>query len=78
MPGSTTIHTDALVMLSHADAERLATMLREMSRMSAGATGSGAEALSDGQLAALCRGKMDRGEFAEWSGKLSEYLKGHL
>ncbi|MEV4614183.1 hypothetical protein AB0K43_16535 [Kitasatospora sp. NPDC049258] len=77
MPGSVTIgHAEALVALSHADAERLATVLRGMSSMLAE---SGADRLTDAQVTALCPGRpQDRGEFTQWCRDLSEYLKTHL
>ncbi|WP_457029503.1 hypothetical protein [Kitasatospora sp. P5_F3] len=76
MPGSMAIsHTDALVMLSHTDAERLASVLREMSRL---LEQPGGDRLSDAQAEALCEGRMRRDELAEWSRKLSGYLRDHL
>ncbi|WP_354641228.1 hypothetical protein [Kitasatospora camelliae] len=77
MPGSVTIgHTDALVMLSHDDARRLAAVLREMSGLLADA---GPDRLTDAQVTALCEGKpRHRDEFTEWSQRLAEYLKAHL
>ncbi|MEV4557249.1 hypothetical protein AB0K51_09645 [Kitasatospora sp. NPDC049285] len=74
MPGSMTIgHTDALVMLSHADAERLSSMLAGLSALAAGGQ------LSETQLAALCGGDpADRAELASWSRTLSGYLREHL
>jgi len=75
MPGSMTIsHTDALVMLSHADAERLATVLGEMSAL----TAPGPDGLTDAQVAKIGRGAVQRAELAEWSAKLSKYLTEHL
>ncbi|MDH6124473.1 hypothetical protein [Kitasatospora sp. GP82] len=77
MPGSVTIsHTDALVMLSHSDAERLATTLREISRL---LEAPGPNRLTDAQVSALCAGKVHhREEFTEWCRSVSEYLKAHL
>ncbi|GAA0675585.1 hypothetical protein GCM10010193_30740 [Kitasatospora atroaurantiaca] len=77
MPGSVTIgHTDALVMLSHDDAKRLSTVLREMSDLLGQ---SGPNRLSDAQVSALCEGKAHpRDEFTEWSRRVGEYLKAHL
>ncbi|GAA4854584.1 hypothetical protein [Kitasatospora terrestris] len=77
MPGSMTIgHTDALVMLSHADAERLAAMLREMSRLMGRQPAD--VRLSDAQIGALSGGEADRDELAAWSWQLAEYLRQHL
>ncbi|MFJ9519784.1 hypothetical protein ACIRPK_16155 [Kitasatospora sp. NPDC101801] len=76
MPGSMAIsHTDALVMLSHTDAQRLATVLREMSALLAQ---PGGNRLSDAQVEALCEGRLGRDELAEWSRRLSGYLTDHL
>ncbi|TVL93955.1 hypothetical protein [Streptomyces sp. SAJ15] len=77
MPGSTTLgHTHALVMLSHADAERLATVLQSMARM---LDMPGPNRLSDAQVAFLCEGRVgDRGEFTAWTVGLSEYLRNRL
>ncbi|MER5639914.1 hypothetical protein ABT095_23570 [Kitasatospora sp. NPDC002227] len=77
MPGSVTIsHTDALVMLSHADADRLATTLLELSALMAD---PGGDRITDAQLAALCGSKpCERIELAEWSARLADYLKDHL
>ncbi|GAA1182113.1 hypothetical protein F4556_005389 [Kitasatospora gansuensis] len=76
MPGSMAIsHTDALVMLSHADAEQLTAVLRQMSAL---LEQPGGDRLSDAQAEALCEGKLRRDELAEWSRKLSDYLKDHL
>jgi hypothetical protein len=77
MPGSVTIsHTDALVMLSHDDAERLAVMLREVSGL---LETTGPDRLGDAQVSALCGGKMhSRDELTKWSHGLAEYLKAHL
>ena len=77
MPGSVTIsHSDALVMLSHSDAERLSTMLREISRM---LDLRGPDLLTDSQVSALSAGRMhSRDELTQWSRDLSEYLKAHL
>jgi uncharacterized protein len=76
MPGSMTIsHTDALVMLSHADAERLATVLREMCRL---LEQPGADRLSDAQVQALCEDRLRRNDLADWSRRLSGYLEEHL
>ncbi|WP_441245432.1 hypothetical protein [Kitasatospora sp. McL0602] len=77
MPGSVTIsHTDALVMLSHSDAERLSTMMREISNLMAA---PGPDRLSDGQFGALCAGRpQERDELAQWALGLAEYLKAHL
>lgn len=77
MPGSVTIsHTDALVMLSHSDAERLTTMMREISKLLEMA---GPNRLSDAQVSALSEGKAhNRDELTHWARELSEYLKAHL
>ncbi|GAA2129187.1 hypothetical protein GCM10009760_00160 [Kitasatospora kazusensis] len=77
MPGSVTIsHTDALVMLSHPDAERLTTMLREIPRLLAM---EGPDRLTDAQIGALSGGRVQhRDELAQWAKELSEYLKAHL
>ncbi|MDH6576710.1 hypothetical protein [Kitasatospora sp. MAP5-34] len=77
MPGSVTIsHTDALVMLSHADAERLTTMMREISHL---LDTRGPDRLTDAQVSALCEGKVQhRDELTQWASELSEYLKAHL
>ncbi|WP_371497824.1 hypothetical protein OG871_17870 [Kitasatospora sp. NBC_00374] len=77
MPGSVTIgHAEALVALSHVDAERLAMVLREMSSMM---EKPGPEQLSDAQVMALSEGRpQHRGELTEWCRSLSEYLKTHL
>ncbi|MFC8718396.1 hypothetical protein [Kitasatospora sp. NPDC057198] len=74
MPGSMTIgHTDALVMLSHDDAERLSAVLAGLSAMAAGGH------LSTEQLAALGTGEApDRAELATWSRTLATYLRDHL
>ncbi|MFJ1752979.1 hypothetical protein ACIQBJ_12515 [Kitasatospora sp. NPDC088391] len=74
MPGSMTIgHTDALVMLSHADAERLSALLAGLAELSAGGR------LPAEQLAALGRGEApDRAELATWCRGLSGYLRDHL
>ncbi|MER8185643.1 hypothetical protein [Kitasatospora sp. NPDC094015] len=77
MPGSVTIgHAEALVALSHQDAERLSTVLRGMSSMMAA---SGADRLTDAQVTALCGGgPQDRAEFTRWCAELSEHLRTHL
>ncbi|WP_405012707.1 hypothetical protein [Kitasatospora sp. NBC_01539] len=77
MPGSVTIsHTDALVMLSHEDAQRMSAMLGEMARMLGE---PGIDRMSDTQVAALCAGREhSREELTAWCGKLSEYLAAHL
>ncbi|PJN23330.1 hypothetical protein [Kitasatospora sp. CB02891] len=74
MPGSMTIsHTDALVMLSHQDAERLAGVLSGLSRLAA--TGQ----LPAAATAALSGGDPpDRAELATWCHNLSDYLRDHL
>ncbi|GAA2231814.1 MULTISPECIES: hypothetical protein [Kitasatospora] len=77
MPGSMTIgHTDALVMLSHADAERLSTTLREVSHL---LEVHSPDRLTDAQVAALCEGQLHhREELAGWCRSVSEYLRDHL
>ncbi|MER5868018.1 hypothetical protein [Kitasatospora sp. NPDC002040] len=77
MPGSMAIsHTDALVMLSHTDAERMVTLLRELSGL---LEQPGGARLSDPQAEALGdAGRVGRDELAEWSRKLADYLKDHL
>ncbi|MFJ1704581.1 hypothetical protein [Kitasatospora sp. NPDC088346] len=77
MPGSVTIgHAEALVVLSHTDAERLATVLRQMSSM---LEQPGPDQLSDAQVRALCEGQPHhRGELVEWCRGLSEHLRTHL
>ncbi|RKE19781.1 hypothetical protein [Streptomyces sp. TLI_171] len=74
MPGSMTIgHTDALVMLSHADAERLSALLAGLSALAASGR------IPAEQLAALGGGEApDRAELATWSRTLSGYLRNHL
>ncbi|MGW4803339.1 hypothetical protein [Kitasatospora sp. NPDC004272] len=74
MPGSMTIgHTDALVMLSHDDAERLSAVLAGLSAMAAGGR------LPTEQLAALGAGEApDRAELATWARNLAAYLRDHL
>ncbi|WP_052681800.1 hypothetical protein [Saccharothrix sp. ST-888] len=69
-------HTDALVMLSHSDAEQLATTLREISNLLAQ---PGPDRLTDAQVGALSQGRMHhREELMEWCRNVSEYLKAHL
>lgn len=77
MPGSVTIgHADALVMLSHADAERLTAMMREISNL---LQVQGPDRLTDTQVSALCEGKTQhRDELTQWARELSDYLKAHL
>ncbi|MEU9130268.1 hypothetical protein AB0D08_19535 [Kitasatospora sp. NPDC048540] len=77
MPGSVTIgHAEALVLLSHPDAERLTTMLRQMSSM---LEASGPNRLTEAQVTELCEGRMEnRGELTEWCRNLSQYLNAHL
>ncbi|WP_030267774.1 hypothetical protein [Streptomyces sp. NRRL B-24484] len=81
MPGSVTIgHTDALVMLSHDDAQRLSTMLGEMAHM---LESSGASRLGDAQVDELCRGReasreASREELTGWCRNLSQFLAEHL
>ncbi|MFD8594779.1 hypothetical protein ACFV1L_07245 [Kitasatospora sp. NPDC059646] len=74
MPGSMTIgHTDALVMLSHDDAERLTAVLSGLSDLAA--TGR----LPATELATLSGGDApDRAELATWSRQLAAYLRDHL
>lgn len=74
MPGSMTIgHTDALVMLSHADAERLSSLLAGLAALAASGR------LPAEQLAALTGGAApDRAELATWCRDLSGYLRDHL
>ncbi|MDR3034440.1 hypothetical protein [Kitasatospora cineracea] len=74
MPGSMTIgHTDTLVMLSHDDAEHLASVLAGLSALAAGGH------LSTEQLAALgAGGTPDRAALATWSRTLAGYLRDHL
>ncbi|WFB07598.1 hypothetical protein LRS74_11440 [Streptomyces sp. LX-29] len=77
MPGSTTLgHTHALVMLSHTDAERLATVLQSMARM---LDMPGPNRLSDAQVAVLCEGRVGhRGELTAWTRAVAEHLRAHL
>ncbi|MGK4581527.1 hypothetical protein [Kitasatospora sp. HPMI-4] len=77
MPGSMTIgHTDALVMLSHADAERLSATLREIAQL---LEVRSPDRLTDAQVSALCQGRLHhREELAGWSRGVAEYLRNHL
>ncbi|AUG78030.1 hypothetical protein CFP65_3226 [Kitasatospora sp. MMS16-BH015] len=77
MPGSVTIgHTDALVMLRHRDAERLATMLRELSSLM---TTTGGGRLSAEQIATLCGPEpCERAQLADWTARMADYLRDHL
>ncbi|MFF4341672.1 hypothetical protein ACFY00_17260 [Kitasatospora sp. NPDC001540] len=74
MPGSMTLgHIDTLVMLSHADAERLSALLAGLSAMAASGR------LSTEQLAAMGSGEApDRAELATWSRTLATHLRDHL
>ncbi|WP_327678269.1 hypothetical protein [Kitasatospora sp. NBC_00458] len=77
MPGSLTIgHHEAAVVLEHADAKRLATVLEELAYL---LEIPGPNRINDAQVGVLCEGRApDRAELSHWSRALAAELKGRL
>ncbi|AXI76629.1 hypothetical protein [Peterkaempfera bronchialis] len=77
MPGSVTIsHQHQAVMISYADAKRLAAVLEEVSGL---LDDTGSDQLSDAQVTALCEGHVHhRDEFAHWIRTLAADLRGKV
>ncbi|WP_338673128.1 hypothetical protein V1460_08585 [Streptomyces sp. SCSIO 30461] len=74
MPGSTTLGSGHGVdAIDHADARRLASLMRDLYRL---LDGAGPHRLTDPQVAALCGAQPhSRDEFTGWVGRMAVYLE---
>ncbi|WP_031069360.1 hypothetical protein [Streptomyces sp. NRRL WC-3742] len=77
MPGSLTIgHHESAVVMGHADAARLATVLADLAYL---LEVPGPDRIGDAQVAVLCEGRApDRAELSGWARALSSDLRGRL
>lgn len=77
MPGSVTIgHTEAVAVIEHADAQRLAVLLDELGHLVAM---EGPHRMSEAQISALCGEKVrSREELSRWCRTMAAHLHDRL